>query len=101
LATNTTSSYVAFPTGINEIADNIKVEVFPNPFDNVATILVDGIAGPYDFDLVDITGRHVKKLLNLTSGRFELMRDNLAPGVYVYAIYQQNRTLCYGKLVIE
>jgi len=100
--TNTTSSYVAFPTDVVEIGDNaVSIKVFPDPFNNIATVSVEGITGPYNFDLIDVTGRHVKHLTDITTTRFELSRNDLAPGVYIYGVYKLNKALVFGKLVIE
>jgi len=99
---NTTSNYIAFPAAVFEVADNpISIRVFPNPFDNVANVVVEGIADKYDFELNDMTGRVVSRITSITTNTFQFNRQGLAAGVYIYRISSDNKPVGYGKLVIE
>jgi len=102
VATNTVADYIPFPVAVSEIANNpISVQIFPNPFNDMATVLVDGLSSPYDFELMDITGRRVKSLHAITTTRFQINRASLTPGVYIYGIYSNNQPVFYGKVVVE
>ena len=100
--TNTTSNFISFPVAVIDLAGNpVTVKVFPNPFNHVANVEVKGLNGKYNFELMDIAGRVVSSLNSITTNMFQLNREGLTAGVYIYRIYIDNETVAYGKLVIE
>ena len=102
MITNTTSSYIAFPLATVDLTDNpVSVQVFPNPFNSTAHILVDGIAGAWDLELVDITGRSVKSIKNVGVNHAEIEREGLSAGVYIYCIYTDHKPVAMGRLIIQ
>lgn len=102
IVTNTTNSFISYPVAITELTDApISVSVFPNPFNNSANVMVKGLNGKYDFELIDLTGRVVKSITSISTSMFQLNRDELTAGVYIYSIYSNNKPLAYGKLIIE
>ena len=102
VVTNTTSSYLSFPVSITEVEENaVGVKVFPNPFDNVTNIVVEGFNGKYDFELTDMTGRVVEKVGSILGNRFQVNRDGLAAGVYSFRLTGNGKTIAWGKLVVQ
>jgi hypothetical protein len=102
MVTNTTSNYLSFPAAVVELAGSqISLRAYPNPFSNVTNIVVEGLTGKYDFELMDMTGRIVQRLNSITSGHFQLSRAGLASGVYAYRIYGNNIVFALGKLIIQ
>ena len=100
--TNTTTNYIAFPTGIHDLHSNaVTVSIFPNPFGNTTNVMVEGISDKYDFELMDITGRAVSKINSIATSHFQFNREGLTAGVYIYHIYADNKPVAYGKLVIQ
>lgn len=102
IVTNTTANYISFPLSIAQLTDaQISVKVFPNPFSSIVTIMIDGINTSYTFELIDVTGRAVKKLDDITTNRFQIERGDITSGVYLYRISVNHKALAYGKLVVD
>jgi len=101
--TNTVSDTVALPTGVLNVKGNsaVSVKAYPNPFSQVTHISVNGISGKYDFELYDVTGRLKRRISAVDSYEFELMRNDMAAGMYFYRIVISSKQLGYGKLVIQ
>ena len=73
----------------------------PNPFTQSTLIVVEGIAGNFDFELFDVTGKLMKKISNMNENRFELKRDDMSAGVYFYRITTTSKQRAYGRVVVE
>ncbi len=100
--TNTVANYIPFPLAVSEVAGNaVNVKVFPNPFSDMAIVLTDGIKFPYDFELMDIAGRHIKTFTSISTNQFQLNRGGLSAGIYLYGIYTDHKPLAYGRLIIQ
>jgi len=102
LNTDTTSSFIAYPASVVDLPGNkAQVQVFPNPFSEFTNIKVEGLNDAYDFELLDMTGKVVRRVLSITTGWFEMNRETLGSGVYVYRICSKNNPVAYGKLIVE
>ena len=80
----------------------IEVKVIPNPFTTQAIIQISGIEN-YEgliFDLYNLNGKKVLKSLNNTDNYFEISKNDLSPGIYIFNIVQNNKIIARGKLVI-
>ena len=77
------------------------VRVFPNPFNSETNIMVEGLNDKYDFELMDITGRIVKKISSVTTNQLQLDRSGLSAGVYIYNISTRHKTVACGKIAIQ
>lgn len=86
--------------GIEQVAlPNVQVKVYPNPFDEVATIEIIGEAfTQVEFELYDLTGRLLyQKTANSSS--FVIHKADLTKGVYLYRIIADGKLLNTGKLI--
>jgi hypothetical protein len=94
--------YVA-TSGVADVADNssINVTAFPNPFSRSTTISVAGANGNFEFELVDVNGKLIKKVTADDFSSFEVERDNMVPGIYFYSITTQSNRRTFGKLVVQ
>jgi len=90
-------------TGINELAGVSSIEVYPNPFSDHTTILVQSTAleGQYTVEMIDVTG----KVVATQSGDFNketvIQKNNLTPDLYFYRITQNGVKFATGKLIIQ
>ena len=102
IQTNTVIDTTASLSGIRTLnSNNISLEAFPNPFNDVTHITVSGINQKFDFELYDIIGRTQMRLPSLQTYQFDLHRQQLSAGVYLYHIIVAGEVAGYGKLVIE
>ena len=71
----------AIPSNIKNNSFENYIKAYPNPFNERTTINIKGINPPFNFDLVDISGR-IAKSFNINSNSFELYNDNFETGIY-------------------
>lgn len=83
----------------NRISKPKNSYVFPNPFNQVATINIEHENAT--FILFNIHGQLVKVFNNISPGQFNIYRDNLINGIYFYQINNKDKILKNGKLIIE
>ena len=79
--------------GINTAsADNVKVQIYPNPANSEATVTVDGITGEAEFVLADMNGRIiVTETINCEGSLVKTINvRNLAKGAYFVHIYNND-----------
>ncbi|MBR5783928.1 MAG: T9SS type A sorting domain-containing protein, partial [Bacteroidales bacterium] len=79
--------------GINTAsADNVKVQIYPNPANSEATVTVDGITGEAEFVLADMNGRIiVTETINCEGSLVKTINvSNLAKGAYFVHIYNND-----------
>lgn len=81
-----------------------RFEIYPNPITNQTTIHFKNeefvLSETFEFVLYDMHGRKVINL-NLQSAITKFERDNIANGVYFYAIKNGSKILESGKLVFK
>ena len=103
VVTNTVTDTVAIPLNITEpnTGNQVTVNAYPNPFKDATTVVVTGLNLPFNFDLYDLSGRMVKHIAASANDRIQLLRDELAPGMYLFGIDVSGKRVAYGKLVAE
>lgn len=81
---------------------NLKLNVFPNPFNEVTNIEIIGLNEAFEkqFTLFDALGKVVKQQ-NFTENHLSLERDNLQEGFYSFIISMKGKTISSGKLIIK
>ncbi len=86
---------------INELKANTeKLSVFPNPFSNSATILLNS-EGKHYLELNDITGRKLKQI-EFTGIQYELSAQDLAKGLYFVRVFDKdNNVIGTTKIVVQ
>jgi hypothetical protein len=79
----------------------IRWTVFPNPFSETATIVVQGANfGAVNLLLYDLTGRLVKTQ-SFTGSFAQIQKGGLSPGLYFYEIEADGRQVGNGKLAVD
>ena len=105
VVTNTTVNTIVLPvtTGIETKASNSEVNVYPNPFSDNATFVIggDAVKDSYSFELMNILGKKVKMINNISDRQFEISRNGLPAGIYFYKIYHAAGVIGTGKLIIK
>jgi hypothetical protein len=78
-----------------------QVRVFPNPFQNEATLEVQG--ANYEtltLKITDVAGRQVQASSSTTQ-QIRISRENLPTGLYFYQLFGDGQLLNTGKLIAE
>ncbi len=90
-------------TGIEEVSrNNIPVTVYPNPFNDKATLKFSSgfNAQRYTLSIIDIYGRIVFTQENDTGSEMVIERRNMNPGTYFYQLSNKDINI-NGKFVIQ
>ncbi len=86
---------------IDEENNYQKVQLYPNPFSDYATIEFENNNEIYSISIFNVLGEEVQILSNITSNKITINRKNLANGVYFYQLYSNNKIRSIGKFIIE
>lgn len=97
-----TKNITFIKSSVGEMVNKIGMGVYPNPFNNTATISVSDINSYPNlvFSLYDITGRQVQQVA-VTQNQTSLYKNNLATGMYMYKVVSNGAIVATGRLVIE
>jgi hypothetical protein len=86
-------------TAINTVADNIRLELFPNPVSDVLTIVADTDAKDLTFELLDVTGKVIaSKALNGAKNTLDC--SEFQTGSYFYRVVNASGTVKNGSVAI-
>ncbi len=95
---------------LNSIEENIVerakspfVKVIPNPLSTTASIQIEGLEN-YENLSLEIFNLSGQKLFNTTNNRqnsFEITKNDLAQGIYIFNIIQDKKIIAKGKLVVQ
>ncbi len=108
--TNIVSTKIGEMLGVEENEDDGfqgmkegKVNIFPNPFDNTATIMIPENVDEYAvFEVYDISGRKVKAIEIGKKKQFQINRGTLKTGMYIYMLKNQEKNVIdRGKMIIN
>lgn len=90
-------------TGMGNMETATKVCLYPTPFTYMLTIELENMENaPYVFTLYDLFGRMVYEKKEIASLKFNLNRERLNSGVYMYSIKNKNQNIfSNGKIIIE
>jgi hypothetical protein len=95
------------PIGFSIIEETEPVQsvIVPNPFSESTQLIIDkqlfGRSGTLDVLLKDVTGRMVRKIVNLPSSTVRIFKSELAAGMYFYEVTNGITVISKGKLVVE
>lgn len=89
-------------TGINDRVGSAAAQVFPNPFTQQTSILVDAttVNNGARFTLSNAVGQ-VLYSTTLTSTTTVLERGSLASGLYLYHVHSAERPVATGRVVLQ
>ena len=77
------------------------MNIFPNPFAQSATVELEGlIGGEINFQLYDVLGQLVYKKTSFDT-QFKIEPTALPKGVYFFNLYNKNRIIGKGKVVLK
>jgi hypothetical protein len=89
-------------TGINNINNEKKTKIYPNPFNESTTI---SFSNPnldcFTFKMFDCSGSLIKTINSLNSNSFQLQRGNLNIGFYYFYLCNSDKIYYSGKLLIK
>ncbi|MCW3103599.1 MAG: hypothetical protein JWO09_2039 [Bacteroidetes bacterium] len=102
VVTNTTLNTIQGPAGITDIVNNGSVSVYPNPFSDNTTFMIntDKSGEVYSFELSDVLGKSVKSM-KTTDRQFSVSREGLQNGMYFYSITTADGLVGIGKVIIK
>jgi len=88
--------------GIQENAKDMRSEIFPNPMQSTAFIILEGVnINTLKFKLYDLQGRRVDMNYQIKNNGIELFRGNVARGQYIYEIYDNTTKIQTGRLIVQ
>jgi hypothetical protein len=101
-ADGTVYRFTPTATGIEATQLATALNVFPNPMQQTAVVLVYGLT-PNDAQLrvYDAIGRTVKQIDNINSNQIKISREGLSSGIYNFQLTEENHTLSSGKLMVD
>lgn len=90
-------------TSIEETIDkDINVKVYPNPFQEQATLeVVGGNYQELQLKVYDITGRDAIQYSSTGDNKIQIQKGNLSAGVYIYQLEGDGELINTGKMVIK
>jgi len=91
------------PLVVNEIKNltiENKVDLFPNPANDLLTIKTSESILPYTLELFNLKGQSVLKTL-ISSSTYSLKLDENLKGIFFYRIMRNNELIKNGKLVLK
>jgi len=79
-----------------------EVKVFPNPFREKTQIIVEAesLKNPVLW-LMNIEGKVVKTISSNNNNSFDIYREDLSNGMYLFKIMQGNDEVANGKVVLQ
>jgi hypothetical protein len=90
-------------TGTEDVLqENVSVNVYPNPFENSATLEVKG--GDFEnleLEIIDLTGRILRRQQNSGTHQLQIERGDLLPGLYFYRLSADGKLLNTGKMLVK
>lgn len=93
----------AITTGVSTSDQSIKEEIFfyPNPVMSGSPIFVKGAQLPYSAELISMTGASVWKEKKIESKEYPIPTENLASGVYILMVIDNERQKKVSKMVVK
>lgn len=105
VVTNTTLNTLVYvlPVGINEIENKDNVLIYPNPFNESATMTFENAgADKYSLIISDVTGKQVSTEQFTNGTRFIIEGNKLSDGMYFYTLTNtQTKSQSVGKFVVR
>jgi hypothetical protein len=86
--------------GIAEQSSSNTISVFPNPSSGPITFLIND-AQAETLIITDISGKLVRKESIKGKNKFNLIAEELQPGIYIYMIRSSSHIISSGKLVLQ
>jgi hypothetical protein len=82
--------------------ESIAVNVYPNPFQEMTTLVVQGKDyEQLELSVFDVAGRMVKTITSTKHNRIELSRNGMTQGVYFYQLKGDGALINTGKVIVQ
>lgn len=82
--------------------DAIAIHAYPNPFDEMTTVAVEGKNyQKLELVLTDITGRVLQYQQVQHTNQIQVQRENLLSGIYIYQLKGDGELIGTGKLMLK
>ena len=80
-----------------------EIKIFPNPFSDNTSFIIQSknLNETYSFELMDVLGKQVRSIKEITAKEFQISRNGLPNGIYFYKIYTPESVVSIGKLAVE
>ena len=87
---------------INEAYKNVELLVFPNPFRDKATLIINNaeLKNPRLL-LMDINGKLLDIVESVTKNQIIIYRNQLNAGLYIYKLLDGNTEVATGKIILQ
>jgi hypothetical protein len=87
---------------INEAYKNVELLVFPNPFRDKATLIINNaeLKNPRLL-LMDINGKLLDTVESVTKNQIIIYRNQLNAGLYIYKLFDGNTEVATGKIILQ
>jgi hypothetical protein len=78
------------------------VWLYPNPFEEMTILqFKNSNEAPHTLELFDAKGSLVRTIDNIVTHQVTLYKQDLAAGMYIYSLYNNNQIVGRGKLLIQ
>jgi hypothetical protein len=90
-------------TDIEYNKQSVNVKVYPNPFDEKTRIYIENYFTATDLKIViyDMMQRQIKDYKDFSGNEIEINKADLSKGVYFYKLFEKDRIINTGKLIIR
>jgi subtilisin-like proprotein convertase family protein len=83
------------------LKENVSVQVFPNPFDNLTNFKVSGFDFPsLTLSVFDLSGKLIREIKG-SGNQLQLSRDGLNQGLYFYKLSSEGDLIHSGKIIVR
>jgi hypothetical protein len=93
----------SIPAGIDEHADDVFSNLYPNPIVDQATVVINSLIFDHDknlfYDIVDLNGKVVASE-PITAASFTINRNGMAKGYYLVSIRSSEKRIASKKIIV-
>jgi len=94
--------YDIISTGISSFnATSLISNPFPNPASENINFMVSGVNGNINFEIHDITGKTVKTVNAVKTGRVQISLANMNKGIYFIEVKSDNMVIKTHKVIVR
>ncbi len=79
----------------------VAITPYPNPFSAYSNFLIPPSMGAYSFTLSSLSGQVLMQENGISRRTYQLNKDNLPPGIYLFKIEGENGRMAVGKIAVQ
>jgi len=87
-------------TGINFLDQNQSLKLFPKPFNNQTTLLIDQPVRNASITITNTLGQVVQRIENINNQKIIIERGNIKRGLYIICLSENNKVIAQTKLFV-